>query len=571
MANKHGSYTSVWTGIEYMFDTNDYIFYDRLYKDHLGKVADGAKNKLNSIKNLLGGDTTESQMMAVGSALQAMGMNERKNEIEALREYLSTTDSIDIEELADDKKLVDCVNEAYNIQQLYSRIQKMFGEGSNITDLMNNQFKNENNPKLLESQINSFLIRASRIAFEKVRDKITKSLTAEDPSAFQVAFNDYISILHSLIQGDLSKLNFNTFRGEDLNEYLFKNLDFLKELFKDVQAFRQQFGIDILNKFLTQQYDINSIMAAFNERQKGQHMTTTMHKAVFGKTGANNSFRLASLGEYTGATISKIFLDRISALSGGGLSFSAVTKDLHAVLGLADIDAVAYKGASDFHFKFDEKYDMNKSGAMKAFADMERQYRDSGIKDKMAIYESTKLYQWTSLDGHGFHGVDYGYEGTVALLTERGYSNAHDFLQKIFNSMEGAIFQGESIYEEELKRTVLKEIGAFLFDDAWNIGNDMSADPSNFRVLHVFRLQGTLVPLSVLLIGMGKAIKKTIGDYSQFASVKIKTQESISFPNKKRGTYTREDWVQQVSDARDGFQISIKFFNNFLDQIAAFA
>lgn len=191
----------------------------------------------------------------------------------------------------------------------------------------------------------------------------------------------------------------------------------------------------------------------------------------------------------------------------------------------------------------------------------------SKVNNSFIIYTSTKSYSLSD----GFRGFHAGGAQPVSTLVETfeeiGISAEHtrEFLCKLSNTMNGAIgSNSREKVKQELSQAISEAIAYLLFDDWSTLGNlYMGAE-----AIHVFSLDGIMVPLSYLLINLGKAMIDTSHDMKNFVKASIR-MPSIKYENQHAKTWEEIQawWEDQAEEAKKEIKYSVTFLSNFKNLI----
>jgi len=198
--------------------------------------------------------------------------------------------------------------------------------------------------------------------------------------------------------------------------------------------------------------------------------------------------------------------------------------------------------------------------------------------DVFVIHSSDKLYSMgDSFDG--FHKTQKITDIQV-LLDQSGMSGArlgHELVSLYLNTVPGAAFSDNkdvNTIEEILRVVVAAVAGKLLFSD-WMMIGYVTGGPTQ---IHVFDLDGTLIPLSYVLEGLAEAMKKfgETGIYKGPITISgFSRAKEILYPRKKDGSSRyglvdgesmidfNEYWKEQREDAREKASFRITFMNDF--------
>ena len=156
-----------------------------------------------------------------------------------------------------------------------------------------------------------------------------------------------------------------------------------------------------------------------------------------------------------------------------------------------------------------------------------------------------------------FHGFSSGNKITLEqfqILLSRIQSNISTFVGGILQTPSGAI--GEDM-KKDFQEWIAEDIAYFLFDDFETVGLPQSSSTS----IHIFNLDGILVPLSFFLWLLAVSIEK--GTRNPHDIVKAKIDAGTIKWTEEQSVYTQEMWVEQRNDALNNITISVSFLQDF--------
>lgn len=191
------------------------------------------------------------------------------------------------------------------------------------------------------------------------------------------------------------------------------------------------------------------------------------------------------------------------------------------------------------------------------------------LPETFVVYESTKSYSMGD-SFRGFHGG--GKQPLTALpafLDEVGANvDGQTLINLLYNTVDGTIqHDRQSEIKDNISLLLSEYMASYLFDDWASIG-----DISKSNIIHIFNLDGVRVPLSYLLIAMGKATEQ-IKDSSTYLKTSYQLPKQIKWPNpigknegdepfdKERGILSYWDEQKEIFHKEGSF--SIKFLSNF--------
>lgn len=224
----------------------------------------------------------------------------------------------------------------------------------------------------------------------------------------------------------------------------------------------------------------------------------------------------------------------------------------------------------------------DKTKTAQAIAEVEKQVYASQEAQNVIVYESTKDYNITStFSKRGFQGTSMNYSSAITILSSLLKKDAgviQLYLNKLLNSMKGAMY-GKSFDRDKandfLTYSLASQVGAMLFDDIY--ANTMGI--SDNRGIHIFRLSGIVIPLSVFLMGFAKAFdnwdESTSRAYARkWFKVGFSRPSEILYKQigdtddyDYEGQHPAAAWNTQRKYAIDRFKITIHFFGTFIEEV----
>lgn len=197
------------------------------------------------------------------------------------------------------------------------------------------------------------------------------------------------------------------------------------------------------------------------------------------------------------------------------------------------------------------------------------------------LYESTKDYNITStFSKRGFHGTSMNYASAISAFSDllhKDKSQIQLYFNKLLNTMSGAMYgsgEGGLGYDRNkandfLTFSLASQVGSMLFDDMYATTAGMMNDNLG---IHVFRLSGMVVPLSVFLYGFAQAFLKWDGAASRayarkWFKVSFSKPGEILYADDNYGVHPMEAWNTQRKYAINRFKVSLDFYGTFVEEI----
>lgn len=310
---------------------------------------------------------------------------------------------------------------------------------------------------------------------------------------------------------------------EGTNKTLDEQYMFWYDLFEKIRAddaVRNEFMSSVLQSYGLKTLISNAIKGINEQKEakgkvKGteikQQITASLRSSSYGKGGlfyeavavALQALNLQSLGNgntYGSSKISNGATTDTVALYTGELTLE-IRKELET-----KFEELMTKPLADKHAAIE---------AVKSFTEWVQENVDSSI----LVYGNAKSYKLSNLSTGKkfFHGGrrDLSNLGDLIVLDGGTLENANSFIDLIINTIPGAIYAGkQDAIKNQLSVILAQNIAQLLFDDWETIGfkNEMVIADSNKLVIHVFPLNGVLVPLSYFLNKAAQAFEKTSVD-----------------------------------------------------------
>ena len=225
----------------------------------------------------------------------------------------------------------------------------------------------------------------------------------------------------------------------------------------------------------------------------------------------------------------------------------------------------------------------DKTKTAEAIAEVEKQVFASQKANSAIIYESTKDYNITStFSKRGFQGTSMNYTSAITVLSSLLHKDTGTiqlYLNKLLNSMTGAMY-GESFDRNKandfLTYSLASQVGAMLFDDMYATTAGLMNDN---RGIHIFRLSGIVIPLSVFLMGFARAFDNWNDGTSRAYARKwfkvgftrpsqiLYKYNSSTDSYDYEGQHPAEAWNTQRKYAINRFKITMSFFGTFIEEV----
>lgn len=142
------------------------------------------------------------------------------------------------------------------------------------------------------------------------------------------------------------------------------------------------------------------------------------------------------------------------------------------------------------------------------------------------------------------------------------------------NDLENLIFvlvnSGEKTINENDVNDALKmialNVASFLFDDV-AITEGLNDHLTSLQKIHLFNLNGILVPLSIFLQAAADAFSTNQDSLKDYVKVTF-SASSVSWPNSDGDTkLTEQDWIKFYNEKLKANRVAVKFFGDFVNFI----
>ena len=197
------------------------------------------------------------------------------------------------------------------------------------------------------------------------------------------------------------------------------------------------------------------------------------------------------------------------------------------------------------------------------------------LTDNYILFTSGKAYGQNDYSKLGFKNDSNRRIGDLSeILSQTSEQNAQEFIDVVINAMPGAVLEkSNQAIRQSLRNKIFESMAYLLFDDWVAIGTS-----AGDNAIHAFTINNMEIPLSVLLIGAGKAMQEACGMQNWFSisvhypkNVKYPTVQSYSelLPEDKYNSknYVYEAWNDQRADALNSITFTTHFLSNFYDLV----
>ena len=458
----------------------------------------------------------------------------------------------DEQEKSDASSSRDFTSQAYGLWEAYDAEFKKFAYTADKSDIKDSigkclKFDSDYNlivdPKVQDIYKNHIIT----ILIKAIRTMISSTKDLNDMG--QTVYNDYAELANILEKNKKSKI------AEDFLKYIG-----IPDMVKAFEEAGKQAKLKKKGKRVSKKDVIDSL----NIRNKSF-------------TASTQGFVEEILASYLIPYLNQGKNGRVRAITSRVNEGAQASSDLVTVLSRTDISINFEKAIKKTleNIKGRTKKDVRES-AEKALNDIEAM----NLGDYAVIWESTKSYVLgKKLNEQGFHGTSpnkQSFQQTMQTILPFG-SKTDMLINMLINTTErtlgvndkkeGQKSEGEKLHKD-ISAQLARGFAAAMFDDPQELKKQVK---DNGNVIHVFRLSGTIVPLSYLLSIAARAIEGVAADMadgkSNYISIEVKRKsDNFLYYHKTDPTKTPMGrWVKQKEDAKSDFIFNITFAQRFKD------
>ncbi len=539
------------------YDIGEFVYYNLLPQDAetyrhpaLAQYYSDAKSKLANV--------SFNRSMSNGQLIMSMAKAEAAKEQQMLNKIFNANINVKLESAEDVKMLIEAINQVFKFKSIFERNRAM---------LQDPNFKKETKAvfSYFDGYFSSTLTDFQPKIYSFISRRMLSNTAEEAAAAAEAALRYYmpqIKIKAVEKMFTTAKVELGTMDPQHQQAY--------KEIFEAIQS-------DFLNKrqnvFLDRLTEIYHLDDSMINRFKDSF------SSKFAETGnKNGSMRsaLASIRSYARGG------DDRAKFSKGGFTMEALVDQAISMV-VSGIDGtttadggkitahyskgIAQKNARADHvltFGVDKSFLDKAANELEGSPDREKAVdfftnlskMVENVNDGFIVYFNDKNYMVGNNRGHSA-GESINLDQLRGLLGGV-LDNIDQLIYNLLQMGEGAIGAGQ--YTESTSQTLASAIAYVLFDDYSTIGNLPSGGGNS---IHIFTLEGMMIPLSGFLYGFGKAMLDAANNLDKWVHVSI-SAPAIKFPQHGPARFENDNWAVQADAARAETMIHYTFLQNML-------
>ena len=553
-----------------MIEPFDYIYYDTLLNEdsaHLRMIGQTAQDYFKQEANSWS-ETNPTQMQELARTLLSLASAEYEKEVRVLSEFYGLPASTISAELYQ--------NSETSAKTLYSNIMQTLQQALNaqstaqnaLNVLRQDEATGKNESRGYKTSV-SHLIRQNFInEFEKyIR---SPGFKAEQIAALQQkdAEKKIQSVIKICLERAVTKVA--EYTGNDLGYG--GNLPVFEELY---QMTRDKSTKNMVINHLLQTLNFGTMTASLiKDIKEGKQKKSNRQKTgyigenlIFGGRGQVGSIEeaivIATSQFYNSLSNAKGDTFKVTTSVGGG---KLANTDFTHVIVKSEIDAAKIERAMA---KLNATYAVgdSKMKPLKTMEEFTAKLNKITNGQFAMIQETTKAYVLgTNFDkgGSGFHGTTYGYESFKPILNRLKGINPQAVLSTLLNLREGTVLGNSTKYRSRAEAMFTQLFADMMFE------RPSIETPGGNNIIYVFRLTGTVLPLSYVLRCAGLAAQQAYHNMRNMIAFKIRTPKlPLKYKGKDPAEHDVESsiylrWRDQRNESRSEFEVSINFMQSFV-------
>ena len=570
-------------------DGNGYVVYDDSYYSHNVQWESARlrqKEKVENWYSLISNKPTIEQYKAVGQYLISLGTAEQEKEKALMKAVLGTG----FDDTDDEKLLINQFNYAIVGKKQYEDALKRIkiglssegGSGSGLAPAISSLFAGKLNT-IFGKKINELIARELKDA--KTGEQIDAAISRMEEKIVKI-YKDSIDLAfkETLTYQNKGKVDdkYGSLKGYQELYDLYKSNPIFEKIFKESigKLFNIEKVIDIIR---------NNRTKIKENKLNGKNMTG----AKWANEALSLRVRTGQIGGSVNETINMLrdsFNDVTIDENGSRTARQIISNKLktdNVIIFQADI-VIDQKTLDEGLAKLSKEMDATKN-LIEANKVIEKYWQDnlSKLDDGFVVFKSGKSYGLNNISNYGgFKGSEkYSIGNLKDFPKSPSLSNTIDmdkFIIVIANTIQGgALAKNYNNVREWLYMYITESIASLLFDDWERIGTDI-AKGKGPNAIHVLTLEDINIPISVFLIGAGKALIDAVDNAKRSTNfIKMTLHKSeLKYPDedsykKDPDTWDPEAekplvaraWRKQRADALQNYSITVQFYKNFNEEV----
>lgn len=512
-----------------------YVFYNYLGKTAAEKLSKrnqilrkNAEDRLNSLNEMV---TNSNSSVTL---LQQMANAEKKKEISLINQYFGWNKELNSK--TDINELVKAYNSCLNLKKAFERSYKLientegqkgvysfFGDYfvkavERNEDKLNKIFEKDVTGLNNEKEITQFVDLCTQEALSIMINEadVEPGLKKTDPQ-LKSAYQELNKIIGSIKQqGNISQIMYQTYQLDEVKDYL------LKELNRKGRA------------------------SSFNTKKN--KITELMKKNFFLRSGGGAEAFRKGIVDVIAQDLESTNVTVIHTGSKGYKPDVVYTIGINFPKEITDIIQ-------------NNNTEVSRANNIKVFQQVYDKLKQ--FDEGFIVYDSVKNYSYNE---------NFKTQGGMTLesikainlysaMRQGNINNFGSFLDGLLNLAHGALNGDDPNKRKQYREILAQNVAYFMFDDFAAIGSQMTKGAD---AVHLFTLNGVVVPLSVVLQKLVDAMKTVERQYTSFVSINLQIPD-VLVPDQKTWEKYEDNptWDEQRTVALNKTVIKVKMLSSF--------
>lgn len=539
------------------YDIGEFVYYDLLKSDAveyrhpaLSQYYSDAKAKLHSV--------SFNRDLSNSAVLLSMAKAEAAKEQLMLNKIFNTNINVKLETAQDVKMLTEAINKVFKFKTIFERNRAMLQDPNfqKNTKAVFSYFDGYFSSTLTEFEKNIYAFISRRMINNTKEEAATAAAAALEYYMPQIKMRAVEKMFME------AKVELGTMSPQYQQAY--------KEIFDAINSDFLSGQQNVFLDRLTEIYHLDSSMSKkfaetfsnkFSEtNNKNGSMRTALATIRAYARGGNDKTKF-SKGGFTMEALVDQALSMVASGIDGTKTADGGTITANYAKGIAQKNARAdhvltFGVDKSFLDKAAEELDgsPDREEARDFFTNLSKMV--ANVDDSFIVYFNDKNYMVGNNRGHSA-GESINLDQLRGLLGGI-LDNMDQLIYNLLQMGEGAIGAGQ--YTESTSQTLASAIAFMLFDDYDTIGN---LPTNGGNSIHIFTLEGMMIPLSGFLYGFGRAMEDMAGNLDKWVHVTI-SAPPIKFPQHGPARFQNDNWGVQAEAARTETTIHYTFLKNML-------